>query len=98
MVISKCDFSIGSLLKLFVKNLFFCSNRNIREERSRWDTVADPEHGRIRRNSGSHSQSAIGQHSLNATQRIPPSTYDGRDNRAMYNSETDRWNRERYEH
>lgn len=65
------------------------SGRPNKEERTRWDTN-DHEHGRVRHNSGSHSQPPIIPHLANTPQRIP-SGYEGRD-RTMYNSgDQERW-------
>lgn len=64
-----------------------------KDERSRWDTN-DHEHGRVRHNSGSHSQPAIPPHLPGTPQRMPPN-YDGRD-RTMYSAgDADRWRGER---
>lgn len=65
------------------------SGRPNKEERTRWDTN-DHEHGRVRHNSGSHSQPPITPHLANTPQRITPG-YEGRD-RTMYNSgDQERW-------
>ncbi|XP_031638255.1 chromodomain-helicase-DNA-binding protein 1 isoform X2 [Contarinia nasturtii] len=69
------------------------SGRSGKEERSRWDSN-DHEHGRVRHNSGSHSQPINPSHLPNA-QRVPQN-YDGRD-RSMYNSgDAERWRDNRY--
>lgn len=66
-----------------------------KDERSRWDTnTNDHEHGRVRHNSGSHSQPPIPPHLPNTPQRMPPN-YDGRDRTMYIAGDTDRWRGER---
>lgn len=67
------------------------TGRPVKDERSRWEPN-DHEHGRVRHNSGSHTQPPITPHVPNTTQRMP-SNYDGRD-RTIYpnnSGDADRW-------
>lgn len=70
----------------------FRSGRS-KDERSRWDTN-DHEHGRVRHNSGSHSQPPIPPHLPNTPQRMPLG-YDARDRPAYSAADADRWRGER---
>lgn len=86
------------ITKMKLINLgIYRTGRPGKEDRSRWESN-DHEHGRVRHNSGSHSQPPGTPHLPNTPQRMP-SSYEGRD-RTIYGSggDSDRWRGERYEY